>query len=147
MPFFRLTARRGVNFWKMPCFSFPMRDRKKRHESKNVALDETYKMRGRFSTPSLFVAEKCHFFDLRLDEESISEKCLVSPFLWEIGEKDTNSKMLPATRPTKWYGGLSFCLFWLLRNCLFCILGPISSKHIFSHCLWEIGKIDTNPKM
>ena len=48
-----------------------MRDREKRPEFKNVALDETYKMRGRFSIPSLFVAEKCHFFDLRLDEESI----------------------------------------------------------------------------
>ena len=53
-----------------------MRDRKKRHESKNVALDETYKMICRFVILSLFVAEIGPFFDLRVDEESIYEKAL-----------------------------------------------------------------------
>ena len=53
-----------------------MRDGKKRHESKNVALDETYKMIYRFVILSLFVAEIGHFFDLRVDEEPIYEKPL-----------------------------------------------------------------------
>merc|ERR1712035_86543 len=136
--FFDLRVDEEFSFWKMPCISFPMRDRKKRHESKIVALDDTYKMRPRlffffssfffsfsmrdrkkrhesknvarhetykmiysFVILSLFVAEIGHFFDLRVDEESISGKCLVSRFRCEIGKKDTNPKLLPSARPTK----------------------------------------------